>query len=373
MAIHNPYDPKDDRRRAEQQRRRGRLDALVNGTVDLGLNVSATVLSGIADALDSVGAAMDRRAQAESDTFAVYRRRLDGSLAKRYSGWLTMGVLGWVFGASFAVAALVFAILLAAGSHREAASVFTVLLAVFSACAVSLGAMGYVGCRNAGYFSRLRKYLRGARGFTVPVKELAKACLLRFGQVRRDLSKAVSSGDLPNACLDRGGETLYLDGTLCADTPQEEPAAPRTDAQSFQQEGREFLAYLQACQGRLDPQTDEELRTMSRNCAAVLGFVGAHPNQLPRVRRFREYYLPTTRKLLDTACGLGEADTGSAREIRRDITGILHTLNTAYGKLYDTLLQEVGMDVSTEIDALEAMLGQDGLTRGFDEDFGPRR
>lgn len=42
-------------------------------------------------------------------------------------------------------------------------------------------------------------------------------------------------------------------------------------------------------------------------------------------------------------------------EIRRDITAILHTLNGAYTKLYDTLLQDVSMDVSTEIDTLEAM------------------
>ena len=93
-----------------------------------------------------------------------------------------------------------------------------------------------------------------------------------------------------------------------------------------------------------------------------MGFVHNHPEQLNRVRRFREYYLPTTRKLLDTAQGLGDTDSANAAEIRRDITGILHTLNQAYEKLYDTLLQDVSMDVSTEIDTLEAMLRQDGLT-----------
>lgn len=94
-----------------------------------------------------------------------------------------------------------------------------------------------------------------------------------------------------------------------------------------------------------------------------------HPEQLPRVRRLREYYLPTTRKLLDTAQGLGEADGTHAQEIRRDVTGILHTLNQAYSKLYDTLLQDVSLDVSTEIDTLETMLRQDGLTHDFESDF----
>ena len=42
----------------------------------------------------------------------------------------------------------------------------------------------------------------------------------------------------------------------------------------------------------------------------------------------------------------------------------------AFEKLYDSLLQEVSMDVSTEIDTLEAMLSQDGLTHDFASDFG---
>ena len=63
---------------------------------------------------------------------------------------------------------------------------------------------------------------------------------------------------------------------------------------------------------------------MQKTCASILGFSATnHPEQLPRVRRFREYYLPTTRKLLDTAQGLGESDTANAAEIRRDITAIL--------------------------------------------------
>ena len=47
-------------------------------------------------------------------------------------------------------------------------------------------------------------------------------------------------------------------------------------------------------------------------------------------------------------------------------------INSAYQNLYDTLLQDVRLDVSTEIDTLESMLRQDGLTNDFEEDFGSR-
>ena len=54
----------------------------------------------------------------------------------------------------------------------------------------------------------------------------------------------------------------------------------------------------------------------------------------------------------------------NAETIRRDIAGILHTLNQAYDTLYDTLLSDVAMDVSSEIAALQGMLANDGLTGG---------
>ena len=52
----------------------------------------------------------------------------------------------------------------------------------------------------------------------------------------------------------------------------------------------------------------------------------------------------------------------NAETIRRDIAGILHTLNQAYSNLYDNLLSDVAMDVSSEIAALQGMLANDGLT-----------
>ncbi len=188
----------------------------------------------------------------------------------------------------------------------------------------------------------------------------------------------LAKGHYPNACMNEAETTLYLDETMYHPAPAAAPVQPKaaqpalTDEELFRRDGSDFLNYLKTCQGRLGDQADEELVQMRKTCAAIMGFVHNHPEQLPRVRRYREYYMPTTRKLLNTALGLGESATQNAQEIRRDIVGILHTLNTAYEKLYDTLLQDVSMDVSTEIDTLEAMLNQDGLTHDFAADFGAK-
>ena len=88
------------------------------------------------------------------------------------------------------------------------------------------------------------------------------------------------------------------------------------------------------------------------------------PLNLETARRFAEYYIPTTLKLLHTYNDVQGQQGENAETIRRDIAGILHTLNQAYDTLYDTLLSDVAMDVSSEIAALQGMLANDGLTGG---------
>lgn len=89
---------------------------------------------------------------------------------------------------------------------------------------------------------------------------------------------------------------------------------------------------------------------------------GDAPLNLDTARRFAEYYIPTTLKLLHTYNDVQGQQGENAETIRRDIAGILHTLNQAYENLYNNLLSDVAMDISSEIAALQGMLANDGLT-----------
>ena len=111
-----------------------------------------------------------------------------------------------------------------------------------------------------------------------------------------------------------------------------------------------------------DEQAVEELEQMQKTTAAICSWLEAHPESLPKARRFAEYYIPTTLKLLHTYNDVQGQQGENAQNIRRDIAGILHTLNQAYGNLYDNLLSDMAMDVSSEIAALQGMLANDGLT-----------
>ena len=355
-------------------------DELVNGAVRVGTGLGSTVLSGLSEALEWVGERLESARTPERELpFAQWKRRLDRRLQnKQQSEATALAVTGWIFAGSFGIAAIVMWALSAAGPEalgitREQFLVFPILMGCFTPLAVGFGIMGGVGVRKYRYIRRLRCYLRLARSWVCDLPALARDSAVPQERVQKDLAQAVAQGDFPDAVLEPDGK-LYLDtGRLAPQPPEPAPQTERApemdDATALQQEGAAFLDYLARVDGKLGADAAEELVQMRKNCAAILGFVHNHPEQLPRIRRFREYYLPTTQKLLDTAQGLVDTDVQHAQEIRRDITGILHTLNLAYSKLYDTLLQDVSLDVSTEIDTLETMLRQDGLTHDFESDF----
>ena len=357
------------------------LGDVIDNAVEMGSKIGSSVLGSIADALEQAGDAMSMN---RPDSFSAWKRRLE---RKWKSGGQAVGVVltsvGWTFTGCFGITALVLGILTAVGAGPLGLSqqdfiALPILTAVFTPVTLGFLFMAVTGMKKLSYFGRLRKLLRAANDWTCDLPSLARKAQIKQEKAYDTVVRAVGNGDLPNAAVSDDFSTLYLDDSLMpkadkpAAAPQKTPTETLTDAEQFRREGIDFLNYLKICTGKLGGDADTELTRMQKTCASILGFVHNHPEQLPRMRRFRDYYLPTTRKLLDTAQGLGETNTANAAEIRRDITGILHTLNQAYEKLYDTLLQDVSMDVSTEIDTLEAMLRQDGLTHDFESDFNTR-
>lgn len=390
MAYQHPYKPNSKGAGTDQpggasgdplQKDFSDLDDAIQDVVQAGTHIGSQVLGSIGDALRSVGEALGGGKLSDKTVpFPAWRSRMDRFIkSEKQDSYLAIAIVGWTFAACFGIADLVMGILAAVGASAlgltpEEFMVFPILTGCFVPATLGFGFMGWTGVRWYGFYKRIRSYLRCARDWVCGLPQLARAAGLPEEKVRQELQKVILDGTLPGAMLSPDGRTLYLDENryVPAESPRPEAQAapaPESENEAFRREGADFLEYLRRSTGKLGADTDEELARMRRTCGSILGFVNNHPEQLTRVRRFREYYLPTTRKLLDTAQGLGDADAAHAQEIRRDITGILHTLNEAYSKLYDVLLQDVSLDVSTEIDTLETMLRQDGLTHDFEADF----
>lgn len=205
----------------------------------------------------------------------------------------------------------------------------------------------------------------------LPVSMLADLTHQTKKKALKKLRSYIHKGWL-NAWLDDETETLYLTAEdyraakekAAAAAAQPQPEKEETgDALLNLDTARRFAAVLEKEQQLMqDAQAREELAAMHKTTTAICDWLEAHPESQPKTRRFAEYYIPTTLKLLHTYNDVQGQQGENAETIRRDIAGILHTLNQAYENLYNNLLSDVAMDISSEIAALQGMLANDGLT-----------
>ncbi len=97
--------------------------------------------------------------------------------------------------------------------------------------------------------------------------------------------------------------------------------------------------------------------------AKIIDAVVEKPAKLPQLRRFLNYYLPTTLKLLNAydrmaAAGVSGSNIDGTKAKIEDIMG---TICTAFDKQLDALYGEEALDISTDIAVLENLLAQEGL------------
>lgn len=96
----------------------------------------------------------------------------------------------------------------------------------------------------------------------------------------------------------------------------------------------------------------------------ILGQVKADPAKLPQIRKFMNYYVPTTLKLLNAydrmgAQGVeGENISGTMSKVEQ----MMGTIVIAFEKQLDSLFGSEALDISTDITVLENMMAREGLS-----------
>ena len=234
---------------------------------------------------------------------------------------------------------------------------------------IAAGASRLSASKKLGALADAAEKLNAQKGLSVEM--LADLTHQTKKKALKKLRSYIHKGWL-NAWLDDETETLYLTAEdyraakekAAAAQPQPQPEKAETgDAPLNLDTARRFAAVLEKEQQLMqDAQAREELAAMHKTTTAICDWLEAHPESQPKTRRFAEYYIPTTLKLLHTYNDVQGQQGENAETIRRDIAGILHTLNQAYENLYNNLLSDVAMDISSEIAALQGMLANDGLT-----------
>ena len=97
----------------------------------------------------------------------------------------------------------------------------------------------------------------------------------------------------------------------------------------------------------------------------IVDQVVSQPKKLPQIRRFMDYYLPTTLKLLNAYDRMDS--TGIAGDnitaTKDKVSAMMDTIVHAFDRQLDALFGEEALDISTDITVMENLLAREGLTQ----------
>ncbi|MDD3192653.1 MAG: 5-bromo-4-chloroindolyl phosphate hydrolysis family protein [Oscillospiraceae bacterium] len=230
---------------------------------------------------------------------------------------------------------------------------------------------------------RYQQYLLAIGGRQVcAIGVLAAAVKKPSKYVIRDLRKMIKSGLFPQGHLDDEETCLIL-----TDQAYEQYRVGQANrkVRELQQakiqenpdgldaviaEGQGWIRKIREANDALPGQEiSDKLGQLETVTGKIFVCVEKHPEKLPEIRRFMNYYLPTTVKLVysyrefENQPVQGE----NIQAAKKEILDILDTVNDAFASLLDGLFQNDAIDISADISVLKTMLAQEGLTQ---KDFG---
>ena len=112
-----------------------------------------------------------------------------------------------------------------------------------------------------------------------------------------------------------------------------------------------------------DEKISRQIDHLEVTTGKIIDAVAESPAKLPKIRKFMNYYLPTTLKLLNAYDRMDSTGVSGANidGTKGKVENMLDTICTAFSRQLDDLYGEEAMDISAEITVMEQMLAQEGL------------
>lgn len=146
--------------------------------------------------------------------------------------------------------------------------------------------------------------------------------------------------------------------------PEPEPVSYGAEVDAIIAEGKRAQSEM----GRLyasikEPAVRSKISELMRVSDKIVQDAIHDPSDVPQIKKFLNYYLPTTIKLLNAYDRMGsqgiQGDNISGTMGR--IEDMLDTAIEAYKKQLDSLFANQALDIETDIEVMNAMLAREGL------------
>ena len=150
-----------------------------------------------------------------------------------------------------------------------------------------------------------------------------------------------------------------------AETKKQEESTGNVELDKMLKDGRLAIAEMKRLDDNIaDEGISADIVRLEQVSAKIFDEVKRDPKKLPRIRKFMDYYLPTTLKLLnayDRASSAGISGENVDATMRK-VEGMMRTIVSSFEKQLDSLYGDEALDISTDITVLENMMAREGLT-----------
>ena len=156
---------------------------------------------------------------------------------------------------------------------------------------------------------------------------------------------------------------------FCRDTVEEVPEEPETtgneELDKMIANGKKAITEMKRLDDNIaDPAISAQIVRLQQLAGKIFAQVEQNPEKLPQIRKFMNYYLPTTLKILNAYDRMGEQGVSGENitSTMQKVEGMMSTIITAFEKQLDSLFGSEAMDISTDMVVLENMMAREGLT-----------
>lgn len=233
--------------------------------------------------------------------------------------------------------------------------------------------------------SRMKRYFRYMKVFEhqpyASIDELAGKVAKKPGIVIRDLEYMIDEGWFLEAHLDRKRNYFMLTdqayqqfseaekGRILREEQEKQARQAKTDPAAKElsgllEEGNRYLKEIRTLnEGIRGEEISHKLDAIEEVADRIFEQLRRKPEKIDDFRKFIQYYLPTTVKVVRAYKNFEQENLPSRQleESKQEIEETLDKVQMAFQRLREKLLEEDVLDISTDLDVLETMMFQEGL------------
>lgn len=156
---------------------------------------------------------------------------------------------------------------------------------------------------------------------------------------------------------------------FCKDVVEEVPEEPvstgNEELDNMLAEGKAAIEEMKALDIAIaDEAISAQIVRLQILAQRIFDHVESHPEKLGDIRRFMNYYLPTTLKVLRAYDVLEdqEVEGENITSTMTRVESMMSTIIRAFEKQLDNLFSAEALDISTDMVVMEQMLAREGIT-----------